>query len=98
MLDKIANAVEQLGIEVEQVHGESAGGQFEVVTGHEVAMTVSEHPTSSSQLPCSCLKGCLPVMHSGRCNRLLDGSIAMRTCREDISCRILVKTRPYKPC
>lgn len=37
MLDKIAAAINQLGIEVEQVHGESAGGQFEVVTAHEDA-------------------------------------------------------------
>ena len=44
VLDKIANAVNQLGVEVEQVHGESAGGQFEVVTAHEEAMTVRKQP------------------------------------------------------
>lgn len=98
MLDKIANAVERLGIEVEQVHGESAGGQFEVVTGHEVAMTVSEHPPSSSQQACSSQTSSLSVMHSGPCNGLLDRSIAIETCREDNGCRNLVKTYPYKPC
>jgi len=35
VLDDITDALAKLGIEVEQVHKESAGGQFEIVTEHE---------------------------------------------------------------
>ena len=50
MLDKIAAAIQQLGIEVEQVHGESAGGQFEVVTAHKEAMTERRNATHVTNL------------------------------------------------
>lgn len=38
VLDKIAAAIQDLGIEIEQVHNEGAPGQFEVVTAHQPAM------------------------------------------------------------
>jgi len=40
VLDDITDALAKLGIEVEQVHKESAGGQFEIVTEHEEVLKV----------------------------------------------------------
>ena len=44
MLDKITAAIQDLGIEVEQVHNEGAPGQFEVVTAHQPAMQARVGP------------------------------------------------------
>lgn len=44
MLDKIAAAVQDLAMEVEQVHNEGAPGQFEVVTAHQPAMQARARP------------------------------------------------------
>ena len=39
-MDDIVEALEDLGLPVEQLHGESAPGQFEVVTTHDEALQV----------------------------------------------------------
>ena len=65
MLDKIATAIQQLGIEVEQMHGESAGGQFEVVTAHKEAMTVrnAPHVTNLEYNVQPCLSSLIDAVH-----------------------------------
>ena len=49
MLDEVTHALSELGIEVEQVHAESAGGQFEIATAHELALTVRADYTLDSR-------------------------------------------------
>jgi len=49
VLDEVTHALSELGIEVEQVHAESAGGQFEIATAHELALTVRADYTLDSR-------------------------------------------------
>ncbi|CAG9465626.1 unnamed protein product [Pedinophyceae sp. YPF-701] len=42
LMSAIVDAIEGLGLEVEQIHAESAGGQFEVVIGHVGALAAAD--------------------------------------------------------
>eukprot|EP00884_Botryococcus_braunii_P012463 jgi/Botrbrau1/21217/Bobra.39_2s0018.1 len=43
VLDGVADALQQMGIDVEQYHAESGHGQFEFVTGHDSALTAVDN-------------------------------------------------------
>ncbi|KAK9834137.1 hypothetical protein WJX81_001281 [Elliptochloris bilobata] len=43
VLDNITAAIHDLGIEVEQLHNESAPGQFEIITAHQPAMKAADN-------------------------------------------------------
>lgn len=59
VLDELVEVVEKLGLVVEQLHAESAHGQFEIVTSHEEPLKVPPHNQNNfahhrlrSILPC----------------------------------------------
>ena len=46
VMDKVTAAIQDLGIEIEQIHNEGAPGQFEVVTAHQPAMQARACPSA----------------------------------------------------
>lgn len=50
-MDDMVEALEDLGLPVEQLHAESAPGQFEIVTTHDDALQVRPLPSMTSSIP-----------------------------------------------